>query len=471
MANITLNQKKHALTLSACFDIDKSLNSLVLKTPFATTLIADEFKIYLYLGKQEKWLIKPAGCAFKRARTELYFELKEKLSNILKNCKYDLNIDLNSFKNNLLTNSELVNLFVDITNNLNYRFTYKTNQKPATTKQYNYNLLVSADTDLTTSFNKELLLNQAINNARQLQETPPNILNSTKLAQTIKEQLSVHQNLKVNILGRSELEKLGAGLLLGVNAASKHEPQMVIVEYHYSDDAETIGLVGKGITFDSGGYNIKPTGYMFGMKFDMSGAAIMAQTMAVIAQLKPHKNVVAALAITDNMVGPSGITPEAVLTSMSGKTVEVTNTDAEGRLVMADAMTYLLRHQSADLLINAATLTGAVSVAIGSQLTGVLSSCNCLYKKFEAVTTDTFEEVWRLPFHRWFSKEMRSSKIADLKNSSSKRQGGASCAASFLKEFIEDKKLIHLDIAGTATNGRFGTGVMIKTISEFIIKR
>ncbi len=466
----TLNQKLDHLTLVTCFEEQQGLNQLIVKKPFATTLIASEKKVYIFLGKQEKWLAKAQGCAFKRGRQELFFSLKAKLTTALKALKYDLNIDLNSFKNNYLTNSELVTLLLDITNQLNYRFDYKTRNKDSKNETFKYNLIVESNEEVINTFKKQIIFSKAINDARQLQETPPNILNSVKLANTIKEQLSAYDNLKVSILGREELKKLGAGLILGVNAASDYEAQLVIVEYLYDAKAPTIGLVGKGITFDSGGYNLKPSGYMFGMKFDMSGAAIIAQTMASLAQLKPTKNVVAALAITDNMIGSKGITPEAVLTSMSGKTVEITNTDAEGRLVMADAMTYLISHKSADSIIEAATLTGAVSVAVGSELTGVFSSCNCLYKKFEAVAKETFEEVWRLPFHRWFTKEMRSSKIADLKNSSNKRQGGASCAASFLKEFAQDKKIIHLDIAGTATKGRFGTGIMIKTISEFIIK-
>ncbi len=466
----TLNNKNDDLTLIACFADDANLNPLIVKQKFSPTLIASEKKVYLFLGESEKWLVKSQGCAFKRQRKELFFTLKDKLTTVLKSLKYNLNIDLNSFKNNALTNVELVTLLLDITNRLNYKFDYKTKKASADENKFQYNLIVEASAEVSANYQKQLILNRAINDARQLQETPPNILNSVKLANTIKKQLSVYPNLKVSILGNQELKELGAGLILGVNAASEYEAQLVIIEYHYDSKAPTVGLVGKGITFDSGGYNLKPSGYMFGMKFDMSGAAIMAHTMATIAQLKPTKNVIAALAITDNMIGSKGITPEAVLTSMSGKTVEIVNTDAEGRLVMADAITYLIKHKGADSIIEAATLTGAVSVAIGSQLTGVFSSCNCLYKKFEEVAEVTFEEIWRLPFHRWFSKEMASSKIADLKNSSRKRQGGASCAASFLKEFVEDKKLIHLDVAGTATNGRYGTGIMIKTISEFLLK-
>ncbi len=472
MNNITINQNNDYLKLIAIYEEDNK-NTLITKKPFSTIISDRDNAVYLYLGKKSTWLKTYKGCLNKRKKVALYFKLQETLNVLFKKYKYNLNVDLTNFKSNLLTDSELVTLFIETMNNANYNFSYKTTIKAEDKpKTFKYNLNLDETNEVKISVEKAFIIAKAVNDTRTLQDMAPNKLNSEVMATKVVELLKPYNNLKVTVLNRQELEHLGAGLLLAVNAASAYEPQLVIVEYQGDNnpEAETIGLVGKGITFDSGGYNVKPAQYMLNMKFDMSGAAIMANTMAVLAQFKAKRNVVAALAITDNMIGSRGTIPDSVVTSMSGKTVEITNTDAEGRLVMADAITYLIKHKKADKIIDAATLTGAVLVAAGSKLTGVFSSCNCLFKKFAESADAVFEEVWRLPFHRSFTKEMQSSPIADLINASYKREGGASCAATFLREFCEDKKIIHLDVAGTATNKNRGTGVMIKTLSHFLSK-
>jgi len=202
--------------------------------------------------------------------------------------------------------------------------------------------------------------------------TPPNELNSEQLAKIVVEDFKEYKNLSVKVLEKKEIEKLGMGLLLSVNRGSVYEPRVVIIEYKGNPDSnkKTV-LIGKGITFDSGGYNIKTGRNMLGMKYDMSGSAIVASVLKSVAQLKPKTNVSAIMCITDNRVNGDASLPDSVWTSMSGKTVEINNTDAEGRLVMADGLYYGADVLKATRLIDVATLTGAMVAALGDTYTGI----------------------------------------------------------------------------------------------------
>ncbi len=200
---------------------------------------------------------------------------------------------------------------------------------------------------------------------------PPNICNSEFLAQKVAEDLEQYKNLKVTVLKKKEIEELKMGLLLSVNKGSVYEPRVVVIEYNGDkDSSEKTVMIGKGITFDSGGYSLKPSRSMVSMKFDMSGSAIVAATMKAIAQLKPKKNVSAIMCITDNRVNGDASLPDSVWVAMNGKSVEINNTDAEGRLVMADGLVYGAKVLNATRLIDVATLTGAMVVALGQTYTG-----------------------------------------------------------------------------------------------------
>ena len=241
---------------------------------------------------------------------------------------------------------------------------------------------------------------------------------------------------------------------------------MVVIRYDGGkQDEDYTALVGKGLTYDAGGYNIKSN--MHGMKYDMCGAANMLCALELLAELKVEKNVVCVLPITENKINGHGFVDGDVITSLSGKTIEVTNTDAEGRLILADALT-MAQKLGASRVIDMATLTGTCVRALGSTYTGIFSNDDSFYLPFLGASKATKEQIWRLPVDEYFHSELKCSKVADLINSKT-LGGNASLAAAFLEEFIEEgTKWIHLDIAGTSDKDEVATGVMIETIVRFL---
>ncbi|TDV24293.1 leucyl aminopeptidase [Mycoplasmopsis mustelae] len=315
------------------------------------------------------------------------------------------------------------------------------------------------------------VLADAVNFARNLQILPPNICNSEFLAQAVVDDLKQYDNLKVTVLDKKAIEAHKMGLLLSVNRGSVYEPRVVVIEYNGNPESEEKTVyVGKGITFDSGGYSLKPSRVMLGMKFDMSGSVFVASALKAIAQLKPKTNVAAIMCITDNRVNGDASLPDSVWTSMNGKTVEVNNTDAEGRLVMADGLTYAVRNLKATRLVDVATLTGAILVSLGHTYTGVWATSDKAWEELKEAAESQHELVWRMPLDEAFAKEIRNSVVADLKNTDlSGVGGGSSSAAMFLKEFTEGVEYIHLDVAGTAEVGGKPTGAMVKTLVQLAL--
>lgn len=313
----------------------------------------------------------------------------------------------------------------------------------------------------------------AVNEARTLVNMPPNLLTASKLADYARE-LAENYDLEVEILGKAEIEELGMGAFLAVNQGSEEEPQLIVLKYQATDQwEEVIGLVGKGITYDTGGYSLKPRDGMVGMKGDMGGAAAVLGAMRIIGETRPKQNVIAVIASTDNMISGRAFKPDDVITSLSGKTIEVLNTDAEGRLVLADAVTYA-KQSGADYVIDVATLTGGVIVALGHDKTGTLSNNDEFYKQFEEAAQETGEFVWRLPLTESDKKRIRKSDIADLNNSPG-RDGHMIFGGGFVGEFAEDTPWIHLDIAGTSDASsahslgpKGGTGVMVRTLATLV---
>lgn len=314
---------------------------------------------------------------------------------------------------------------------------------------------------------------EATNEARTLVNTPPNLLTATDLAD-YAEELGKQYGFEVEILNKAQMEELGMGAILSVNKGSVQEPRMITLKYKAKDTWEdVIGLVGKGVTYDTGGYSLKPRESMVGMKGDMGGAAAVLGAMKIIGETRPNKNVMAVVGATDNMVSGEALKPDDVITTLSGKTVEVLNTDAEGRLVLADAVTYA-KQQGANYLIDVATLTGGVIVALGKDKTGALTNNEAFFEEFMEATVDTNEFVWRLPLTESDKKRIRNSELADLNNSPG-RDGHMIFGGGFIGEFAEDTPWIHLDIAGTSDAGaaydlgpKGGTGVMVRTLASFI---
>ncbi|MBM7661405.1 leucyl aminopeptidase [Bacillus mesophilus] len=311
------------------------------------------------------------------------------------------------------------------------------------------------------------------NSARTLVNTPGNMLTATDLANYAVE-LAGTYNLEYEVLEKAEMEKLGMGALLAVNKGSVEPPKMIVLKYQGKEEwTDVIGLIGKGITYDSGGYSIKPKDGLVGMKSDMGGAAAVLGAMEIIGQLKPEQNVVAVIPATDNMISGEAFKPDDVITSMSGKTIEILNTDAEGRLALADAVTYAKQH-GANYLVDVATLTGGVIVALGNKITGAMTNNEELFEKLLEASNEVGEMIWRLPITDYVKERVRKSNVADMNNSPG-RDGHAIFAGAFIGEFVENTPWVHLDIAGTATTsaeydlGPAGaTGVMSRTLAAFV---
>jgi len=292
------------------------------------------------------------------------------------------------------------------------------------------------------------VLGEAENFTRELVNEPANRLTPTRLAERARE-MAARFNLKCEVLGPQEIQELKMGAFWAVAQGSPQEPAQLIVVHYSPENAPEqplIGLIGKGITFDSGGISIKPSENMHEMKTDMAGGATMLGVMQAIAQLKPHVRVAALIPATENMPSGNAYKPGDVITSMSGKTVEILNTDAEGRLVLADALTYA-KQLGCTVLIDAATLTGAVMVALGNLTTGVFGWNKEWVGRVLAAANAAGEKMWQMPVDDDY-RELYKSVIADLANTGG-RYGGAITGAMFIGEFAGDTPWVHLDIAGT----------------------
>jgi leucyl aminopeptidase len=237
---------------------------------------------------------------------------------------------------------------------------------------------------------------------------------------------------------------------------------------------DAFGLVGKGVTYDTGGYSIKSVTNMVDMKTDMGGAASVIGAMEIIAQVKPKENVVAVIASTDNYIGPNAMVPDDVIVSLSGKTIEIKNTDAEGRLTLADAITYA-KFNGATKIVDIATLTGSVVSALGTKTTGVLTNDDKFLEDFKIATLKEDERIWQFPIYEDDRECVRSSKVADLSNAPSK-EADVIMAAAFLEAFAENTPWIHIDIAGTATakseysyGPKGATGIMTRSLTTLIL--
>jgi leucyl aminopeptidase len=289
---------------------------------------------------------------------------------------------------------------------------------------------------------------EAANRARELQNLPSNVLTPSYLADRATEIAATHESVSVEVLGRAEIDELGMGGLAAVSRGSHEEPQVIVLRYGGGGSAGTVGLVGKAVTFDSGGISIKPSARMHEMKMDMSGGAAVIEAMAAIAELELAVDLLAVVPATENMPSGHAAKPGDIITQLNGKTVEVTNTDAEGRLILADALSWAV-DRGADRLVDLATLTGAVVTALGSTYAGLVSNDDEWAERVRAAGEQTGELAWRLPLHAEY-KELTRGTITDLINASEKRKASTIYAASFLEEFVDGKPWVHLDIAGTA---------------------
>ncbi len=314
--------------------------------------------------------------------------------------------------------------------------------------------------------------------ARDLVNTAPNDLYPESYAKQIKDELKP-LNVDVEILDEKKLEKMGAGAIMAVGKGSERQPRMVIMRWNGATKkkgTKTIGLVGKGVTFDTGGISIKPGAGMDEMKMDMGGSAAVVGTIKALAANKAKVNVVGIVGLAENMPSSNAYRPGDIVTSLSGKTIEVLNTDAEGRLVLADCLTHMQSKYKPDVIVDLATLTGAMMVALAHEYCGTFANTDSLWAELEKASADTGEKLWRMPLDEEWKKEMEST-VGDVRNlAKSGRYGGACTAAGFLEHFIEgDVQWAHMDIAGTAwiksdrpTVPKYGTGFGVRVLHDWI---
>lgn len=311
--------------------------------------------------------------------------------------------------------------------------------------------------------------------ARDLGNHPSNVATPTYLADTA-EAIGKKGGMKITIYDRDDFETLGFGGIQGVAQGSDVPPKFIIMEYMCGDkNAKTLGLVGKGLTFDSGGISIKPSAGMDEMKFDMLGGAAVLGIMSVVAETKPNLNIIAVVPSTENMNGGEAYKPGDILTAYNGKTIEILNTDAEGRLILADGLSYITDKYKLDGLVDFATLTGAVVVALGHRYSGIMTNDQSFADQVIAVGEKSQDRVWQMPLDDEYAEDIKS-KIADVKNTGNAREAGTIAAGAFLREFVkEGTPWCHVDIAGSGwiKKGRpyhpeGPTGAGVRLIMELI---
>ncbi|MDD3049770.1 MAG: leucyl aminopeptidase [Candidatus Cloacimonetes bacterium] len=377
----------------------------------------------------------------------------------------------------VLSREGYLNILVETLNLMNYKFEiYKTNDKD---KEFEletisiYNPIAINKKEEAKLIEKGEIIGKSVNFARDLINEPANVLIPEELAFRA-EKAGKAFGFKVEIKDKKAIEKLGMEAFLSVGKASVYEPRLIVMRYFgdKSNQNEILGLVGKGLTYDSGGLSIKPTDGMVSMKGDMGGAASVIGAISAIAKLKLKINVIAVVAACENVISGSAYRPGDVIGSMAGKKIEVVNTDAEGRLTLADAVHYIIEKEKVNRVIDLATLTGAVVVALGTVRVGLMTNNEDFYQDFMKASETTDERFWRLPADDDY-KELLKSSIADFTNSGG-RQAGTVTAGLFVKEFVQDVPWIHLDIAGTSsaqeTKGstlKGPTGICIRTLVEY----
>lgn len=378
-----------------------------------------------------------------------------------------------------MTDSELVKQLTILAHMASYEFiTFKTDAKK---KPWTSELLIATGENIDkVSYAKNLAdgntIGQAINMARSWADLPANHMTPSTLAGEAAAIAKKH-GLKSTIFGRDKAIELGMGGFCAVDAGSEQEGKFVVLEYHTATkNAPTIALCGKGVHFDTGGINLKPTSGIRGMKYDMSGAAAVIAVMDIMGHLKPNVNVIGITPLVENMPSGKASRPDDIITCMNGKTVEIRNTDAEGRLILSDALCYAEKFFTPDVILDIATLTGAVQHGLGHYYTGVMSKDEALAQTLVTLGRRTGDRVWELPLDDDF-KAANKTDVADIHNDGGGQyHAGTIVGACFLANFVEKSRWAHLDIAGTAHEvvginyvGSGATGAGIRLLTEFVL--
>ena len=334
----------------------------------------------------------------------------------------------------------------------------------------------ASETDLKLGLRRGQAIGESMNFTRDLANEPPNILTPTEMANRAQK-MARETGLKCEVLDEARMRKMGMGSLLSVSAGSEEPAKLIVLRYtpakNTGKKGDLLALVGKGITFDTGGISIKPAEGMEAMKYDMSGGATVIGTMRAIALLKPTVPVLGVVAAVENMPDGKATRPSDVVTAMNGKTVEILNTDAEGRLILADAVAYA-EQQGATRIVDMATLTGAVIIALGNQNTGIMGNDQGFVDEIIDLGKEAGENFWQLPLGKEYSKLIKSD-IADIKNIGPRGKAGTIMGAVFIQEFVDSAKWAHLDIAGTAWDdsvrpyqAKGPTAVAVRTLIKLV---
>ncbi|MEA2741675.1 MAG: leucyl aminopeptidase [Acetobacteraceae bacterium] len=354
-----------------------------------------------------------------------------------------------------------------------YRFDrYRTKEKPEDKPKLSKLTMLTAEVPKAKAAWEPLQATaKGIFITRDLVSEPPNVLNPAEMADRCRK--LTESGLKVEILGPKEMAKLGFGALLGVSQGSVNEPRMVVMHWNgisgntRKPRDKPVVFIGKGVTFDTGGISIKPAGGMEDMKWDMAGAGTVIGLMAALAGRKAKVDAIGLVGLVENMPSGSAQRPGDVVTSYSGQTIEIINTDAEGRLVLADVIWYAQQKYDPKFMVDLATLTGAIIIGLGHEYAGLFSNDDALCQRLSAAGEVTGERVWRMPLDEAYDKQIRSD-IADMKNVGG-RPGGSITAAQFIQRFVNGKPWAHLDIAGMAWSTK-DTAVIPKGATAFGVR-
>jgi leucyl aminopeptidase len=311
---------------------------------------------------------------------------------------------------------------------------------------------------------------EAVNRARELQNLPSNVATPEFLAGRAQEIADAHGSVELELFDRAAIVQRGMGSFAAVAQGTHAEPRLIVLRYKGGDQGPHLGFVGKAVTFDTGGISLKPGAKMSEMKFDMSGGAAVLESIDAIAKLALPVTVTAVVPATENMPSGHAIKPGDIVTALNGKTIEINNTDAEGRLILADALSYAVE-QGVERIVDLATLTGAIIVALGSTHAGLFSNDDDWFEEVDAACTATGELGWRLPLHKETAKLVEGT-YADLDNAPAGRKASSITAAHFLSNFVGDVPWVHMDIAGTAWElgrpyvGKGASGFGVRTLVE-----
>ncbi|MFN3235091.1 MAG: leucyl aminopeptidase [Gammaproteobacteria bacterium] len=350
-----------------------------------------------------------------------------------------------------------------------YRFDHYKSQKHDSFKRVT--VVADSKQKISTDVKYMQALCDGMTLTKDLANSPANVCTPTYLANEAKKLAKTYSNLKVNVIEEAEMKKLGMGALLSVSQGSDEPAKLIIVQYQGAAKSQApVALVGKGVTFDTGGNCIKPAGSMVGMKYDMTGAATVLGTIKAAAEQGLRKNIVGVIAATENMINGKASRPEDIVTTMSGQTVEIINTDAEGRLILCDALTYVERFKP-KAVINLATLTGAMVITLGNVASGIFTNNQQLANALLKASEKTRSKLWQLPLWDEYQSDI-DSPFADMANVGNGRGGGSIHAACFLSRFTKNYPWVHIDMSSGAIHDgvarRYATGHPIPALLAFL---